>query len=176
MATDATSVTWSEPFEAVRRAVADDEPWAAVLGSPGSELPRAGVHMAVFVEPYLGYVLDGSKSVESRFSATRCAPYGRVRAGDVLLLKRSGGPVVGLGLVKAVWSYQLDPESWRVIRESFAAALRAQNPDFWESRRGAEYATLMSLERVRAVGPIQWKKADRRGWVVLREADPATLF
>lgn len=42
----------------------------------------AGLHLAVFVEPYLGYILEGKKTVESRFGMRRSAPYGQVAAGD----------------------------------------------------------------------------------------------
>ena len=34
------------------------------------------VHLAVMVEPYLSRVLDGSKTMESRFSRKKIAPWG----------------------------------------------------------------------------------------------------
>jgi len=112
MARNATNATWVEPFDQIRRAVAADDVWSAILGDPGSGLPRCGIHLAVFVEPFLGYVLDGSKTVESRFSVNRCAPFGKVNRHDVVLLKRAGGPVVGLAQVRTVWSYLLEESSW----------------------------------------------------------------
>ena len=39
---------------------------------------------AAFWEPYLDLILTGQKTVESRFSRRRIAPYGCVAAGDVL--------------------------------------------------------------------------------------------
>jgi hypothetical protein len=53
----------------------------------------SAVHLAILVEPFLGYILDGSKTVESRFSNRQCAPFGRVRIGDIILLKGASGPV-----------------------------------------------------------------------------------
>jgi hypothetical protein len=132
--------------------------------------------LAVFVEPFLRYVLDGSKTVDSRFSTNRCAPFGQVKRGDILLLKRSGGPVVGIAQVRTVWSYRLNGASWRLIRERFTDALRAQEPEFWERRREATYATLMAIDNVTTVEPVEWEKRDRRGWVVLRNDGQATLF
>ena len=78
------------------------------LGSYGPEGVGCGVHLAIFVEPYLELVLAGKKTIESRFSANRCPPYNAVKKGDLLLLKRSGGPVVGVATVGQVWSYDLD--------------------------------------------------------------------
>lgn len=125
------------------------------------------IHLAVFVEPYLQFVLDGRKTIESRFSSHRCAPYQKVQDGDILLLKRSSGPVVGLCEVTSVWFYHLDPESWKTIKREFAEALCAQDPTFWESRRHASYATLMRIQHVYPITPVNFVKSDRRGWVLL---------
>jgi hypothetical protein len=173
---DATTATWLKSFDEIRRVVADDALWGGLLGKPRSRLPSCGIHLAVFVEPFLGYVLDGSKTVESRFSVNRCAPFGRVSPGDVVLLKRPGGPVVGIVSVRTVWSYELDASSWPVIRERFAKSLRAQDPEFWERRRGASYATLMLMDQVRGLEPVEWAKRDRRGWVVVRSLEQPLLF
>lgn len=176
MATNTTSATWLKSFDQIRSAVVDDPMWSVLLGAPGEELPPIGIHLAVCVEPFLGYVLDGTKTIESRFSVNRCPPFGKVGVGDAVILKESGGPVVGLARVRTVWPYELDESSWHTIREQFAQALCAQDPDFWEGRRGAAYATLMAIHHVLKVGPIEWEKKDRRGWVVLRSGEQPSLF
>jgi hypothetical protein len=128
----------------------------------------AGFHLAIFREPYLSYVLDGSKSVESRFASIRVAPYGQVYTGDIVLLKRPGGPTIGLCVITKVWFYSLDVDSWNYIRDEFSERLRAQDPEFWEERKHASYATLMQLGSVRSIQPVNIPKRDRRGWAVLR--------
>ena len=128
------------------------------------------LHLAIMVEPYLTLMLNGTKTVESRFSANRCAPYGRVEKGDVLLLKKSGGPVVGICMVTYRWFYHLDAASWQTIRRDFGKAICAQDPQFWQDRRDASYATLMRVRHVRAITPITFDKRARRGWVVLRDS------
>lgn len=130
------------------------------------------IHLAIFVEPFLTYVLDGSKTVESRFSITRRAPFKQVEPGDLVLIKRSGGPVVGSFEVDQVWSYTLDPKSWSEVKAVFADALRAQDPDFWKSRAAARFATLMRVRQVKQFSPFNIDKRDMRGWVILREPDP----
>jgi hypothetical protein len=167
MATNATNAIWLKPFDEIRRAVAENELWSGVLSAPGSDLPACGIHLAVFVEPFLSYVLDGSKTIESRFGITRQAPYRRVRTGDVILLKRVGGPVVGLCRVGQAWFYQLDPASWKFIRERFAIAMCAQDPGFWKSRESASYATLLQVRDVLPIDALSWPKRSRQGWVVV---------
>jgi len=128
---------------------------------------RFSLHLGVFNQPYLDFVLCGRKTVESRFSAVRCAPYDRVTKGDVLIVKAASGPVVGLCLIEHVWSYRLDAASWKFVRRSFTQQLCAEDPEFWSSRTHANFATLMRITRPTAVDGIACEKRDRRGWVVI---------
>jgi hypothetical protein len=128
------------------------------------------LHLAILVEPYLQFILEGKKTVESRFSTRRFAPYNRVEKGDVVLLKQSSGPIVGVCQVSYAWFYELDPESWRTIKKDFAVAICAQDPNFWEQRESASFATLMRIENVKSISPIKFIKRDRRGWVILHES------
>jgi hypothetical protein len=141
--------------------------WSDLLAPFGCEATSA-LHLAIFNEPYLGFILDGSKTVESRFSIRGVAPYGRVSPGDVILLKGSGKPVVGCCRAEHVWDYELATDSWDEIRTRFGSAIRAQD-GFWESRQLARFATLIRVEDVRATAPLEVPKRDRRGWVVLAE-------
>jgi dephospho-CoA kinase len=152
----------------VAAALARDPDWAG----DAKDLTRAtsgrGVHLAVFVPPFLEHVLEGRKTVESRFSIVRCAPYKNVSRGDLVLLKQSGGPVVGVCEVGAAWFYEMTPESWTTIRREFATALCADSQEFWQARERAAFATLMYVTRVKRLPPVVWEKKDRRGWVVVR--------
>ena len=157
--------------------VEGDDTWSSLLGDALTErLPSVSTHLAIFVEPFLQFILEGKKPVESRFSAKKCVPYGAISEKDVVLIKRSGGPIVGVCEVAKVWSYELDPQSWHLIREEFAVAMCAQDPKFWDSRENAAYATLLRLGRVRVVPPIRCTKRDRRGWVVLRRRGDQQLL
>lgn len=131
---------------------------------------RAGfdVHLAVFVEPYLGFALDGHKTVESRFSLNRSAPYLRVNSGDVILLKRSGGRIAGLCRASHAWYYALEPGGLVEIRERFGRAICAQGEEFWTSRERTAFASLIQIDCVTRLAPVPFPKRDRRGWVVLR--------
>lgn len=127
------------------------------------------LHLAIFVEPYLSFILEGKKTVESRFSSVRCAPYARVRSGDVILLKRAGGPVSGLCFVNSAWFYELDRNTLGEIRQKFSDQICPAESTFWTSREGTSFATLISLTDVKRVPEFSVHKRDRRGWVVLPE-------
>ena len=162
-------------LEEMRVALGDDPNWSRRLQSvrAGSTLIR--IHLAIFVEPYLSFILDGSKTVESRFSVTKCAPYGRVGCGDIVMLKRAGGPVTGVCLISNVWSYELDPQSWDHIKKKFSRPLRIAGAEFWEQRRSAQFATLMMISDVCRVAPINIRKKDRRGWVIVHSGEQGRL-
>lgn len=152
-------------------AVQGDDFWEDYLDCMASQecLPFS-VHLAVTREPFLELMLEGRKTVESRFSMNRCAPYGRVEHGDVVLLKETGGPIVGLCHVSRTWFYSLDPRSREAIRERFASTMCAESASFWTERKDKLFATLMRISRVRMINPIRFQKQDRRGWVILMES------
>jgi len=146
--------------------------WGNFFESLGSlNNSRIGIHLAIFVEPYLEFVLEGKKTVESRFSVNRVAPYGRVGENDVIFLKRAGGPIVGVCEVTNTWFYKLGPDSFGEIEARFGRAICPVDEDFWADRRHAEYATLMKLGRVHRTEPLAFPKKDRRGWVVLKASE-----
>lgn len=163
-------------FKKLQTLVDENMYWRDFLNSFESwnEFPH-GIHLAIFVEPYLTYVLEGKKTVESRFSVNRSPPYKKVNSGDILLLKLSGGPIVGICQVTNVWSYELEPKSWKLIKKEFTNALCAQDPDFWKDRKYACYATLMKIKKPITFEPFEVEKRDRRGWVVLRSKDEQQL-
>lgn len=129
----------------------------------------------MFVEPFLSAVLDGRKTVESRFALHRCAPYRQVEAGDVILLKRSGGPVVGVAMANRPNFYQLGPGDLDSIRIEHADELFALDDEFWDSRAGKRYATLIGLEDTCPIEAMEVVKHDRRGWVTFPKIDHPRL-
>lgn len=157
----------AELLREIEVVLADDVHWKRRLTEAVATVSSTRIHLAIFVEPFLSYIFDGSKTVESRFSITRRAPYEEVFRGDIIVLKRAGGAVCGICAVKNVWSYSLDPETWKEIRDQFAGALCANGDEFWDQRRAAKFATLMLVSDVRSLKPISISKQDRRGWVVL---------
>lgn len=146
--------------------LAENSPWRRRLMSILHENEDAvGVHVAVFVEPYLSAVLDGRKTMESRFGLTRQPPYDCVDDGDIILLKRSGGPVVGLAEAGAARSYALSPQVLASLRKRFAEQLFACDENFWAARSAKNYATLIEIRDTVEVENITIPKRDRRGWV-----------
>ena len=154
--------------------VPQDGPWVNYLTDALSQ-PGIGLHLAVFAEPYLSMALCGKKTIESRFSRNRCAPFDAVGNGDILLLKAVGGPICGLARVQRAWFYDLSLQPLAAIRDTFGAGIGAGEA-FWASRRDAAFATLIELTDPVTIAPIACGKRDRRGWVSLRDRQIAFSF
>lgn len=155
-------------LETVGEYLSAHERWTRPVRPDGPTVRKTGaVHLAVFVPPFLEFLLDGRKTIESRFSVNRCPPYERVEAGDLVLVKQSGGPVVAMAEVSRVWYYHLDETARDFISAHFSTQLCIEGPDFWDAKAGSCYATLMQFSSVEKIDPIPCLKRDRRGWVVL---------
>jgi hypothetical protein len=143
-----------------------DTHWSRKLAADGG---GCSVHLAVLLEPFLSYVLDGSKPIESRFTVRQTAPFRRAEIGDILLLKEASGPVVGVCEITETWFFDLGLMPIAEIRSRFALAIRAEDDAFWQVREAAGYATLVRLGAVSKLSGLECPKRDRRGWVVLRD-------
>jgi len=128
--------------------------------------PGIGLHIACMVEPFLGYILEGRKTIESRFSKPLIPPYQRVAIGDVVLLK--AGPIVASFRAASVEFIELnDYELARLIKNHSTAI--CADEEFWRTRADKRYATLLGISDVRKLTPLKVDKQDRRGWMMLRD-------
>jgi hypothetical protein len=106
------------------------------------------LHLAIMHEPFLSLLLDGTKTIESRFTVNRIAPYQQAQPGDVLALKKPAGPVVGLALVSAVRFLEVDPgkpDQLLAVRRQHGQAIAATDDEFWAARTEKRYASLLSV-------------------------------
>lgn len=145
--------------------LAGDHAWDLVL--PRLVLGKTGLHLAILAEPFCSWLLDGTKTIESRFSRVRCAPYGTLAEGDIVVVKKPGGPVCGVFQAGTVRSYQLTPARVTELRGQYAAQICAHDDEFWARRADCAYATLVDVTNARVLPGLAFPKKDRRGWVQL---------
>ena len=154
-------------FEELLQRVAGNEFWLEYLTRALEPMSRVNIHLAVVSEPFLTFILDGRKTIESRFSQKRCAPFGMIAEGDIILFKEVAGPICGLSIAKQAWYFYLAYESLEAIRLRYEDRICADER-FWGERRNSSYASLVSLGQTIAINPVRCEKRDRRGWVLIR--------
>lgn len=129
-------------------------------------------HLAVIHRRYLDAILTGDKTVESRLSKTRCAPYERVEPGDHVFFKQSSGPMRARATVASVEYHEdLTPAAVSRLARAHNGTVRGER-EYWRQKRDARYATLIWLEEVREIA--DWPvvpNMNGRGWLCLGPND-----
>lgn len=147
------------------------KPMPAPTNAAKVSLPRPPMeHAAIMRSCYLDMILAGTKTIESRLSLTRGAPFGLVVPGDVVHFKDAGGEFRATARVCGVATFEdLRPADVRTLARRYRGAVGAPE-EYWIERQHARYATLIWLSGVRACerAPLLRRKAgSRAAWFVL---------
>jgi hypothetical protein len=134
-------------------------------------------HLAIYNskaygEDYIEMMLVGRKTIDSKFSYRKTAPYLRIKPGDRIYLKESSGPIRGRVTVGKVVNQELrDPEDVMSFLAPFKKELGLQSESelmaIWRDRMNKKYVcqwTMLNPER--AHSPVNIFKHDMRSWVV----------
>jgi ASC-1-like (ASCH) protein len=128
-------------------------------------------HLVILKKPYLNDILQGRKSVESRFTRTKRYYFGRVRPGDRLFLKFSSGPVCATAIVSKVKSFKdLTPDRICRIEHQYNCDIKGSS-EYWQSKMSCRFGLLVWLRDVERIEPRRIDKKDWRAWVVLTEKE-----
>lgn len=126
-------------------------------------------HIAILKQPFFDMVLSGEKTIESRWSMVKVAPYKKVSVGDKILLKETGKDVTATANVKKVQFYELTPEIVEDIRIKYGKQIGTDKFEDWKSTLQKKYCTLIWLDEVTPVAPIKVKRSNGAGWIVSKD-------
>lgn len=126
-------------------------------------------HLAILVQPFLDLILKGEKTIETRFTKVKCPPFQKVKEGDIILLKKSGGLVVGeITAGKVEYFSDLSPEKMEELKKYSSEICADYDPYFWEKRKDSRYISFIHIARVKKYEtPYPFPKNDRRAWLIL---------
>jgi ASC-1-like (ASCH) protein len=131
----------------------------------------ANYHLAILKKPYLEAILAGQKQIESRFTRTNRAYFGRVLPGDKLFLKESSGPVCATASVATVKNFQnLTPKQIIELKQKYNRQICGSD-EYWQSKADCKFGLLVWLEEIQPMEPVRIGKKDWRAWVVLTEKE-----
>jgi predicted transcriptional regulator len=125
-------------------------------------------HLAVFIGDAIEKILKGEKTVEARLSLDKIIPFSKIKKGDIVYLKQSGGGVWGQVEVDNVLFYEnLNGTAIGKLRKEYSFDMKVTD-EFWVSKANSNFATFIFLKNpVRFLAPLKNKKKDRRSWVIL---------
>lgn len=124
-------------------------------------------HLGVFAEPYLTLMLDGQKTIESRFSKKRVAPFNQITKDDIVFIKKSSGNVLGYLTIKEVIFFDLNITQIDDIRKRYGKRL-CVTESFWDQKKDSHYATLIIIDEVIRLDPFKINKKGMQTWIVLK--------
>lgn len=110
-------------------------------------------------------ILTGEKTVESRWHKAKYAPWGRIKAKDIIYFKDSGEPVtVKAKVVKVLQFANLTPEKTEQILTKYGKADLGTShiiPEIREYVSGKNYAIFVFFDNVEKIQPFE---IDKRGY------------
>lgn len=131
-------------------------------------------HLAIFSKDAVQRIFSGEKTIETRFSESRIAPFGRVSIGDLVYIKPSGEDIAGQFTVKKVISIEgLEKSDLFLIQNEYLKQISfgsmTKDQEYFQLKSKARFGTLIFIDRVERfiTAPVKINKKDQRGWVVL---------
>lgn len=125
-------------------------------------------HIAILRQPFFDMVLNGEKTIESRWSMNKIAPYKQVNIGDEILLKITGHPATARARVKGVRYYELTPQIVEEIRIRYGKQIGTDKFKDWQATLQKKYCTLIWLENVQRIEPMEVPRSNGAGWIVVK--------
>ena len=102
-------------------------------------------HLAIFSSNLAQKILTGEKSIESRFSKAKIAPFGAISSGDLVYIKPTGKEIIGQFKVKRVVFYDgLTQDDLKEIKDKYGKQIAADDK-FWEEKKDCKYGTLIFI-------------------------------
>ena len=125
-------------------------------------------HLAIFNAGDAQKIFSGKRKIEGRFSQIKIPPFGKVSAGDLVLVKVGGEKITGQFLVDRVLYFDHPTKSEvEKIKKTYGRDL-AFEKTFWLDKEKVNYVTLMFVRSVtKFIVAPQIAKKDLRAWVVL---------
>lgn len=131
-----------------------------------NKIKNKKVHLGIFSEPYLTYMLEGKKIIESRFSKNKIAPYNQITKDDIVIVKKSSGDVLGYFTIKDVLFFDLNKISIDEIKSKYHKQL-CVDETFWINKKNSNYATLIIIDKLFKLKPFHVNKKGMQTWIKL---------
>lgn len=104
-------------------------------------------------------ILDGSKTIESRWYVNRIKPWNSINVGDRVFFKNAGESITASAVVSKVLQFDhLDRNIFFEIMNKYADGIQLLSREYDEYYQSKNYCILIFLENVKSVKPFNISK------------------
>ena len=109
-------------------------------------------------------ILKKEKTIESRWSVHKIAPYNKVNIGDTLYLKETGKNVYYKAKCSDVKFFELNKETVDMIKEKYNEYIKIK--DFSECYN-KNYCTLVWISNIEKINEMKVKRSNGAGCIIM---------
>lgn len=140
-------------------------------------------HVAIMKKSWhlLPKILNGEKTIESRWYKARRSPWGEIQAGDSVYFKNSGEPVtVKATVLKVLQFTDLNPKRVKEILDEYGkedGIEEKETGNFYNLFKDKKYCILIFLQNVQEVKPFNINKKGfgaMSAWITVSNIDTIT--
>jgi len=131
-------------------------------------------HLAIMRKPAIEAILNGTKTIESRFSKRKIPPFGVISVGDLVYIKPPGEEIIGQFKAKKIIFYEglVEKDLEDIFKEygrHMEVGDKVEDVRYRQEKKQSFYGTLIFISRSERfiTPPVKIKKKDLRGWMVL---------
>jgi hypothetical protein len=140
--------------------------WQTRLFGAVGYFAEVSLHLLILERGAMRKLMFGKKTIESRLYQRRDPVYDSIERDDLVLLKRSDGPVQAIAVVCHCQKMELSPGGIDEIRREYGE--RISEPDeYWHRKEHARYGALLWFDPIARISPVECYKRDRRSMVTL---------
>lgn len=142
-------------------------------------------HIAIMKKSWnlIPMILDGTKTIESRWYKAKIAPWDRIKQGDTVYFKNSGEPVTAKAQVEKVLQFaDLAQEKVKEIYELYGEAIGAKRDEIarWvEDKVGKKYCILIFLTNAEKIEPFGIDKTgfgNAAAWICVDDVKKLIIY
>ena len=127
-------------------------------------------------------ILTGQKRIESRWYKVKCAPWNRIKSGEIIYFKDSGEPVtIKAEVGKVIQFDSLNPEKVKKILNEYGDADGIEKKEiskFFKIFKDKKYCILIFLKNPQEIKPFEIDKAGfgaMSAWICVDNIDKLRL-
>ncbi len=112
-------------------------------------------HVAIMKKSWdmIPKILNGEKTIESRWYKTKRAPWGYIAKGDIVYFKNSGDPITAQATVTHVleFNFILTPCFKKEVVEKYAKSIGLSKDELEKAAKVSNYCILIFLEKPKVI-------------------------